>query len=109
MPRNGTKNLIPFNKLTEEEQKKISRNGGIKSGESRRQKKLLKETLEEYLSITSSDGKTYQDEITLSLIKAALDKNPKAYEVIRDTIGQKPTEKLEAQIDMPVFQNDIDE
>ena len=37
------KDLIPFNKLTEEELKKAASNGGKKSGEVRRKKKDLKE------------------------------------------------------------------
>lgn len=39
----GTANLIPFNKRTETEQKKIAREGGIASGAARRRKKSLKE------------------------------------------------------------------
>lgn len=36
-------NLIPFNKLTQSEQRKIATQGGIASGEARRQKKTLKQ------------------------------------------------------------------
>lgn len=39
MGRDGTKNLIPFDKRTEEEQKKIQKMGGIASGEARRKKR----------------------------------------------------------------------
>lgn len=109
MPRDGTKNLIPFNQLTEEQQKEMARKGGIKSGESRRQKRLLRDSLEDILYSKSSDGNLYLDEMTMSLFKKALEGDVKAFEVVRDTIGQKPTEKLEAQVDMPVFKNDLDE
>jgi len=36
-------NLIPFNKLTQSEQRKIATQGGVASGEARRQKKTLKQ------------------------------------------------------------------
>ena len=44
MGRDGTKNLIPADKRTEDELKKMTRNGGIKSGESRRRKRDMMET-----------------------------------------------------------------
>lgn len=109
MPRDGTKNLIPLNKRSKEEQRKIQSMAGIKSGESRRKKRLLRDTIEEILSMTSSDGKTYQEIIVASLIKAAENGDVKAFEVVRDTIGQKPIEKMQAEINTPIFQNDLDE
>ena len=83
-------NLIPFNQLTEEEQRKIARMGGIASGESRRKRKTLKEEL----LLLLSEGDT-QEKISLSLIKQALEGNTKAFEIIRDTVGEKPKEEIE--------------
>lgn len=40
--------LIPMNERTEEEQKKIARQGGIASGEARRRKKTLREIAEAF-------------------------------------------------------------
>ena len=84
------KDLVPFNKLTEEEQKKIAQMGGKASVEARRARKTLKETLLMMLE----DGDT-QNNITLALLDKALSGDTKAYEVIRDTIGEKPTDKVE--------------
>ena len=42
----GTQNLIPFNKRTETEQKRITTMGGIASGKARREKKTLRELAE---------------------------------------------------------------
>lgn len=39
----GTQNLIPFNKRTETEQKRITTMGGVASGKARREKKTLRE------------------------------------------------------------------
>lgn len=55
MPRDGTKNLTPLNKQTKEKQKEITRLGGIKSGEVRRQKRDLRKALQLALDNTYTD------------------------------------------------------
>lgn len=109
MPRDGTKNLIPLTQRSEEEQKRLRSKAGKKSGEARRQKRLLRDTLEDILNSKSSSGKTYQEEISMALFKAALNGDTKAYEIIRDTVGQKPIDQIKAEIETPVFKNDLDE
>ena len=84
-----TENLIPLNKRTKEEQKAITTAGGIASGESRRARKTLKEEL----LLLLSEGDTQQN-VSVALIQKALDGDTKAFEVLRDTIGEKPTEKI---------------
>jgi hypothetical protein len=86
-------NLIPFNERSEKEVRELARKGGIKSGETRRRKKTFKQELTWLLE----EGDT-QKNITLALIQQALEGNTKAFEVIRDTIGEKPVDKLEADI-----------
>lgn len=44
-----TENLIPVTKRTKDEARAISRNGGIKSGEVRKEKKLMSQILADYL------------------------------------------------------------
>lgn len=88
------KNLIPNSKRTPSELREITKKGGIKSGEARREKKLLKELLEEALLKETDTGNKYVD-ITNALIKQAEEGNVKAYKTIRDTLGQKPTDKTE--------------
>lgn len=85
----GTENLIPLNKRTKEEQKAITTAGGKASGESRRARKTLKQELLTLLS----EGDTQQN-VSVALIQKALDGDTKAFEVLRDTIGEKPTEKI---------------
>ena len=46
----SNKNLIPFNERTEEEQRKIARQGGIASGVARRKKKTTGELINKMLS-----------------------------------------------------------
>lgn len=45
------KNLIPWNKRTEKEQREYARKGGKKSGEVRRKRKAMKEQMEMLLSL----------------------------------------------------------
>lgn len=89
MPRGNPQNLVPTNKRSKEEARKISSNGGKKSGEVRRKRKQLREEL---LALLSA-GNT-QKNISLALIDQALNGNVKAFETIRDTIGEKPVEKV---------------
>lgn len=82
-------NLIPLNERTKSEQRAIATAGGIASGEARRKRKTLKEEL----LLLLSDGDTQQS-VTLALIEKAMTGDTKAFEVIRDTIGEKPIDKV---------------
>ena len=84
------KNLKPQNTRTKEEQREIARKGGIASGKKRKELKTLKEEL----LLLLAEGDT-QKKISLALIKKALQGDIKAFEVIRDTTGQKAVEKVE--------------
>ena len=99
MPRNGTKNLKPLNTRTKEDQKKIRSAGGIASGKARRERKTLREEL---LALLSA-GDTQKD-MNLALIQRALNGDTKAYEVVRDTIGEKPVDKIVvAEVDQTII------
>ena len=83
-------NLIPNSQRTPQELREMTRKGGIRSGEVRRARKTL---AEELLALLSK-GDT-QERMSLAQLEKALKGDTKAYEVIRDTIGEKPTEKVE--------------
>ena len=89
-------NLKPLNKRTKSEQREIAKKGGIKSGESRRKRKTLREEL-----ITLLETEDYNKKISLAMIKEAESGNTKAFEVIRDSIGEKVKESLELIQDKP--------
>ena len=80
------KNLKP---LTTEKAREIGRKGGIASGKAKKARKTLKEEL---LALLEA-GDT-QKNISLAMIQQALDGNTKAFEVIRDTVGEKPVDSL---------------
>lgn len=90
-------NLQPVR--TKEEARKRGANGGKASGEARRKKKELRECLELLLEkeYEAADGTTVTgaDRISARLYRNALEGDNKAFEIIRDTVGQKPVERVE--------------
>ncbi len=98
----NNENLIPVTKRTPRERKAISSKGGKASAEAKRKRKALKEELIALLDVIDTNGHSVQEKISFALIKEACDGNVKAFEVIRDTIGEKPIDKVE-QIKPPVI------
>lgn len=88
-------NLVPIK--DGEEAKIRGRNGGIKSGIAKRARKTLKEEL---LLLLSSGN--IQEKMSLAIIQEALNGNVKAFESIRDTIGEKPRENQEIDLNASI-------
>ena len=84
-------NLIPFEERTEEELREMRRKGGINSGKARREKKLFKEAIEKKL------GQSL-DSMIQAMIDQANNGNVQAITFLRDTIGEKPTDKIDADL-----------
>ena len=79
-------NIIQSNtKYSSEEKKEIYKKAQFRSLESRRQRKTFKEQLDLLLS-----DENIQETICLSIVGKAINGNVKAFEVIRDTIGERP-------------------
>lgn len=107
------KDLIPMNMRTKEEQKEITTKAGIASGVARRKKRTMKELTQLLLNSKPTDKDTIEkikmvfpdlkeSEITNKVVlineqikKASLG-DTKSFEVIRDTSGEKPVEKVES-------------
>lgn len=83
----GKDNLRPVSST--EEARERGRKGGLASGEARRKRKTLKEEL----LLMLSEGETQQS-VTIALIEKAMSGDTKAFEVIRDTIGERPIDKV---------------
>ena len=96
-------NLIPWNKRTESEQREYASQGGKKSGEVRRQKKAMKDTVKMLLNLNlpDSDGKeklkelgieeedlTIQTAILTNQVEKALKGNLDSAKFVRDTAGE---------------------
>lgn len=90
-----------------EEQRERARRAGKRSGEVRRARKTLREELLDLLNVTSKDSEgkehTQQEHISAALIKEAKGGNVRAFETIRDTIGEKQQEKVEVAVAQPQF------
>lgn len=85
MPRGNVKNLDLIK--TTEEARKRGRNGGIKSGEAKREKKKLSDIYREFLS--TPEGRALIDKA----VKKGFDKNPTSmlHEIRDATEGTKTT------------------
>lgn len=85
--------------FTKENAVEMGRKAGKASGKARRNKKLLKDCLEILLEqkVSTKDGKkvTGAEATAAALFKKALNGDTKAFELLRDTAGQKPIDKVE--------------
>lgn len=102
-----------FDKMTPEERAECGRRGGIASGEAKRRKKALRETLEVLLSMPIKSGKStdveqiasfaelkgkninVQEAMLVAMIQRALKGNVQAAEYVRDTVGENPAAKID--------------
>ena len=110
-------NLKPYNKtdriLSKEEAKRRGSIGGKKSGESRRQKKTMRETLQDALQIELSSDKlqelgadmsllngqnTVLSAIIASTIREAINGDTKAIQFVRDSIGEQPKQEIVQEV-----------
>ena len=108
----GRKNLLKAEDLTSDELRERAQKGGIASGKARREKKLMRETLDVLLSMPLKNGKyadvesirnfaalkgkniNVQEAILIAQVQKAMKGDTKAAEYVRDTIGQKPVENV---------------
>ena len=109
-----------FRDMTPEQRAEYGRQGGIKSGESKRNKKAMREMLEVLLDMPMKKGKCYtvddiksfadfkgknikvETAILLAQLQRALKGDLASAEFIRDTSGQKPKDSLNIQGSIPV-------
>lgn len=108
MGKINAENLKPQSERTKEEQREIAKMGGIASGKARKEKADLRKMCQMVLEmdIKAKDGsiKSGAEAITLAQLQKALKGDAKAYEVLRDTAGQKPVDKVE-QVNIDVEYN----
>lgn len=106
----GWDNLIPQNRRTEEEQRAIASQGGKASVAARRKKKELKERCKLLLELMPNkaliekslgtdielpEGTDMYDLMIAKMMQVTvLDGNVKAFEAVRDSAGDKPTDKI---------------
>ena len=103
--------LIPFTERSEDEVKEMNRRGGINSGAVRRKKaamrdyvqfilgmkrKVSEKTLEQLKEMgVTEDEVTGQTLALMKIMDKAIAGDIKAMEFLRDTAGEKPTDKVD--------------
>ena len=94
--RGNPDNLKPVQ--SKEEASERGRKGGIASGEARRNKKMLRECFEILLDkqFKTKDGQIASgaESLALTVFQKAQRGDLKAFELVRDTAGQKPIDKV---------------
>ena len=85
--------IVPSSELAREN----GRKGGLKKAENERRRKSLREEL---LLLLEEDK--MQEKISLALLDQARKGNTKAYEIIRDTIGEKPKDIIDANVNTDI-------
>ena len=102
-------NLIPNNRRSKDEVREHSRKGGINSGKARREKADLKKQLQLFLEMDATTDKhgeplTGAELMVKVAVKEMTKGNPKYWELIRDTAGFKPVDKVVvAEVDQTVI------
>ena len=104
MNNKGHDNLIPLNKRTKEEVREITSKAGIASGEAKRKRKTFKEIFELLLEDKAIDGSslTNNELLAMQMLIEANKGNTKAFEIVRDTVGEKPTDKVESNTNINI-------
>ena len=106
----GHENLIPFDKRTEAEQRRIAKAGGSASGVSRRRTKTMREALKVLLQMDTSDPDkaaalkalglqpSYLNSLQLAMVGKAEAGDVEAFRAVRDTSGEKPAQAVEMAV-----------
>ena len=93
----NVENLVSLADRTTEEQREIARKGGIASGKVRAERKKFKDDLIAALEAIK-DGKTVQELGVAAIIDKFIAGDMQAFTIVRDTIGERPTDKIEADV-----------
>ena len=83
--------------LSPSEAREQGRRGGIRSGEVRRERKQMREYLEAALVMDTDyrgEAMTNAEAVTAALIRRARQGDVRAYTTIRDTLGERPAERI---------------
>ncbi len=83
-------NLINLKDRPQRERKEIARMGAIASNKVQAERKTFKQEL----LLLLANGDT-QKKVSLALLEKAMNGDTKAFEVLRDTVGEKPKEEIE--------------
>ena len=110
-----------FARMTPEQRAEYGRKGAEKANETKRKRKEMRETLDILLNMPMKKGKVYSAEdiksfadlkgknitidqaMMITLVQKALKGDLNAITMVRDTVGEKPTDKMEIKDTTPVI------
>ena len=96
MSENSLNNLKKANPLNNFHNPEVARKAQQKSAQKRREHKALAELMKIALTLPNEEtGEINEVAITNAMIAKAISGDVSAYQTIRDTIGEKPTDKQE--------------
>ena len=110
-----------FARMTPEQRAECGRKGAEKANETKRKRKEMRETLDILLNMPLKKGKVYSAEeiksfadlkgknitidqaMMITLVQKALKGDLNAITMVRDTVGEKPTDRMEIKDTTPVI------
>lgn len=110
-----------FARMTPEQRAECGRKGAQKSMETKRKRKEMRETLDILLKMPMKRGKQYSAEdiksfadlkgknitidqaLMIALVQKGLKGDLNAIAMVRDTVGEKPTDKMEIKDTTPII------
>ena len=116
-----------FARMTPEQRAEYGRKGAEKANETKRKRKEMRETLDILLNMPLKKGKVYSAEeiksfadlkgknitidqaMMITLVQKALKGDLNAITMVRDTVGEKPADKMEVKDVTPVIISGEDE
>lgn len=78
--------------------KKIAKMGGDKAAETYARRKTFAESITILLNKKCEDGQTMQEKIVAAMADKAMDGCVGAFEALRDTVGEKPTDQVSLDV-----------
>ena len=97
----NNENLVSLADRPAEERRSIASMGGIASGAARQRRRSLREALIAALECDNYevDGHLMDGygAVTIAIIKKAISGDPRAYQLIRDGLGERPAERIIAE------------
>ena len=101
-----------FEHMTKEQLSEAGKKGGKASVEARRRRKELKETLEILLNMSLDKRRknvTVDEAMMIKLVQKALSGDLNSISMVRDTIGEKPSDRVEVKDVTPIIISGEDE
>lgn len=104
-------NLIPNSERTPSELKEMRKNGGVKSGEVRREKKKLREMLNNLLDADfekdkdkpQKDRRTNKELLVLRMFSQAMNGDLNSQKYIIDLIGEGPVKQMDMNAKLAIY------